>query len=222
MALIERLKAAARADWEAYTRHPFVEQLGAGTLPPAAFRRYLEQDYLFLIQFARAHALAVYKARDLQAMRAQAKLLSGILDTEMSLHVRFCAQWGVSEAEMAARPEALQTVAYTRFVLDEGLRGDLLDLLVTLAPCTVGYAEIAKRLSHLPGALAETNPYRDWIADYAGATYQAVADAARDELDRLAARLMTPARFDDLAALFATASRLEADFWQMGLDAVAL
>jgi thiaminase/transcriptional activator TenA len=137
----------------------------------------------------------------------------------MELHVRFCGQWGVGEAEMVARPEARATVAYTRFVLDEGMRGDVLDLLVTLAPCTVGYAEIARRLSHQPAALAENNPYRDWIADYAGAAYQAVADAARDELDRLAARLLTPARFDDLAGLFATACRLEADFWQMGLDA---
>lgn len=219
MALLERLKAAARPDWEAYTRHNFVEGLAAGTLPAAAFRHYLEQDYLFLIQFARAHALAVYKARDLTAMRAQTRVLAGILETEMGLHVRFCARWGLSEAEMAARPEARATVAYTRFVLDEGMRGDLLDLLVTLAPCTVGYAEIARRLSHLPGALAESNPYRDWIADYAGDAYQAVAEAARDELDRLAAHLMTPSRFDDLAALFAAACRLEADFWQMGLDA---
>lgn len=219
MALIEKLKSAARSDWDAYTRHPFVEQLAAGTLPLAAFRRYLEQDYLFLVQFARAHALAVYKARDLQAMTAQAKVLSALLETEMSLHVRFCARWGVSAADLAALPEARETVAYTRFVLDEGQRGDLLDLLVTLSPCTVGYAEIAKRLSHLPGALADSNPYREWIADYAGDGYQAVASAARDELDRQAARLMTPSRFDDLAALFAAACRLEADFWQMGLDA---
>jgi thiaminase/transcriptional activator TenA len=219
MALIEKLKAAVRPDWDAYTRHPFVEQLAAGTLPLAAFRLYLEQDYLFLIQFARAHALAVYKARDLTAMRAQARVISGILDTEMSVHVRFSAKWGVSEAEMAAAAEARETVAYTRFVLDEGMRGDLLDLLVTLAPCTVGYAEIAKRLSHIPGAMAESNPYRDWISDYAGDGYQAVASAARDELDRLAGKLMTPSRFDDLAGLFAAACRLETDFWQMGLDA---
>ena len=36
---------------------------------------------------------------------------------------------------MAAEPEALETVAYTRFVLDRGLAGDRLDLEVALAPC---------------------------------------------------------------------------------------
>ena len=44
-----------------------MRQLESGTLPQAAFRTYLVQDYLFLIQFARAYALAVYKGRNLAA-----------------------------------------------------------------------------------------------------------------------------------------------------------
>lgn len=59
----------------------------------------------------------------------------------------------------------------------------------------------------------------EWIGEYASDAYQEVAAAAIAQLDRLAARAMTEARFAELAAIFATASRLEADFWQMGLDA---
>jgi hypothetical protein len=33
-----------------------------GSLAEAAFRHYLVQDYLFLIEFARAYALSVYKS----------------------------------------------------------------------------------------------------------------------------------------------------------------
>ena len=60
--LFDRLKESCAKDWQKYTEHEFVRQLGAGTLPEAAFRHYLIQDYLFLIQFARAYALAVYKS----------------------------------------------------------------------------------------------------------------------------------------------------------------
>lgn len=222
MALFEKLKSAARADWSAYTQHPFVEAAATGTLPEAAFRRYLTQDYLFLMQFARAHALAVVKSRDLQDMRAHARTLHAILDTEMDLHVRFSARWGLTADDLVAEPEARETIAYTRFVMDEGLRGDILDLSVALAPCIIGYAEIARRLAQIPGALDEANPYRDWIAEYAGDAYAQVASSARDDLDRLATRLMTPARFADLTRIFAAACRLEADFWQMGLDAGGL
>lgn len=65
MDIFDRLKAAAVADWQRYVGHDFVRQIGAGTLPQAAFRTYLVQDYLFLIQFARVYALATYKSRTL-------------------------------------------------------------------------------------------------------------------------------------------------------------
>jgi thiaminase/transcriptional activator TenA len=216
MDIFDRLKAARAADWASYVDHDFVQQLGAGTLPEAAFRTYLVQDYLFLIQFARAYALATYKSRVLDDMRAAHAGLAAILD-EMELHVRLCARWGLSPAEIEAAPEHQATVAYTRFVLDCGAAGDLLDLHVALAPCVIGYAEIGRNLAPKGiGALGD-HPYRDWIGEYAGEIYQDIAIKARRHLDGLAARAMTERRFVELAALFGKASRLEADFWQMGL-----
>ena len=40
-----------------------------GWLSEGAFRHYLVQDYLFLIEFARAYALSVYKSPKLADMR---------------------------------------------------------------------------------------------------------------------------------------------------------
>ncbi len=217
MDVFERLRAAASAEWRGYVEHPFVKMLGAGTLPEPAFRAYLVQDYLFLIQFARAYALATYKSRCLADMRAAKAGLDAILDVELGLHVRLCGRWGLTPAALEAAGEHRATVAYTRFVLDCGAAGDLLDLNVALSPCVIGYAEIGRALAP-SGAVAADHPYRDWIAEYAGAPYQAVAAAARAHLDRLAARAMTEQRFAELAALFAEASRLEADFWQMALE----
>ena len=47
--LYGRLRQLAAADWQRYVAHPFVQQLADGTLAENAFRRYLTQDYLFLI-----------------------------------------------------------------------------------------------------------------------------------------------------------------------------
>jgi thiaminase/transcriptional activator TenA len=217
MDIFDRLKAAASAEWASYVEHDFVARMGAGTLPQAAFRSYLVQDYLFLIQFARAYALAIYKGRTLADMRAAQLGLSAILDVEMDLHVRLCGRWGLSPAEIEAAPEHAATIAYTRFVLDCGASGDLLDLHVALAPCVIGYAEIGRSLALAAGAALKDHPYCDWIGEYAGEAYQEVAAAARRHLDDLAARAMTEQRFTELAGLFAKASRLEADFWQMAL-----
>ena len=56
--LFGRLRRDAGPVWSSYVAHDFVRSLGSGTLPQAAFRHLLIQDYLFLIRFARAHAPA--------------------------------------------------------------------------------------------------------------------------------------------------------------------
>lgn len=216
-ALFDRLKADASETWRDYAEHAFVRGLGDGSLPRQSFRHYLVQDYLFLIQFGRAYALAAYKAPDLAGLRHATSAQNAILD-ETRLHVRLAGEWGASESDLANATEARATVAYTRFVLDAGMRGDLLDLMTALSPCVVGYAEIGAALAKSPSGLTEGNPYRGWIAEYAGDAYQEVAAAARDELDRLALHGLTESRYPRLLALFSQATRLEADFWQMGLD----
>lgn len=217
-ALFPRLVAAAGEAWPAYTRHPFVLQLASGELPEACFRRYLVQDYLFLIHFARAWGLAVYKSDRLEEMRRAQHLVAATLDVEIGLHIEYCRGWGLSEAAMAAEPEAQATIAYTRFVLDRGLAGDRLDLEVALAPCIVGYAVIAAERMADPATRLAGNGYREWLEMYSGPDYQELAREAEAALDEQFARRGGEGRLPALAGAFATAARLEADFWQMGFE----
>ena len=76
MSFFERLKTGASAEWQAYTEHPFTNGLADGSLAEAAFRHCLVQDYLFLTEFAHAHALSVYKSPKLADMREAAAGLS--------------------------------------------------------------------------------------------------------------------------------------------------
>lgn len=216
--LSRNLREAAAVRWEAYCWHPFVQGLADGTLPLPAFQRYLVQDWLFLIQFARAKALATFKAESLAALRSKASSLNALL-SEMQMHLSYCAEWGLSEADVLAETEAAETVAYTRWVLDRGFAGDILDLEVALAPCTIGYGEIALRINGHPGRVRDGNPYNTWIETYASPGYQALASGAAGRLDALGLTHGGEARFASLSATFAEAARLEADFWQMGLNA---
>ncbi len=217
--LFRRLRSECASDWEAYTWHPFVRGISDGTLPLAAFRRYLIQDYLFLIHFARAKALAVFKAESIQAMREKTEGIAAIL-AETTMHLRYCEEWGISQAEVLATPEAAETVSYTRYVIDRGLAGDILDLEVALAPCTVGYAEVALRIENDPNRRRQGNPYETWISTYAAPGYQALAKSAAARIDALGVSHGGEARFPMLSAIFSEAARLEARFWQQGLDAM--
>ncbi|WP_299820435.1 TenA family protein [uncultured Jannaschia sp.] len=213
-------RAAAGEAWQDYTRHAFVEGLRDGTLPREGFLRYLVQDYVFLVHFSRAWALAVTKAETLDEMRACAATVHALLDEEMRLHVGTCAAEGIPEAELFAAREAPQNLAYTRYVLDAGHSGDFLDLMAALAPCVLGYGEIGARL----GAKAGPTPYADWIATYAGAEYQRTCREVGALIDAAVARRLGEAperspRWPRLCARFETATRLEVDFWGLGLSA---
>lgn len=215
-----RLRQQAGADWQHYVAHPFLRQLADGTLPEPAFRRYLTQDYLFLIHFARSYALLVSKLRTLAEMRAAAASMYAILD-ELPLHVGYCREWGLDEATMAAETEAAETVNYTRYVLDIGHSGDALDLLAALMPCVAGYAEIGLGLLHDPTTRLTANPYASWIRNYGDEGYLNGVTNAIGLLETLWRQRGSEARFAELSAIFTTATRLEANFWQMGLNAIA-
>lgn len=213
----EDLRKACRTEWRDYIEHSFVKQLGDASLAPEAFQHYLKQDYLFLIQFARAFALAAYKSPTLLDLPQAKEGLQAIVDVELDLHISYCKEWGISEAELANLPEARATLAYTRYVLDTGNRGDLLDLHVALSPCMVGYGEIANWLNKRAETIrGDKNPYDAWIAMYESDEFQQAMHAEIQWLDERLADV-SPARFEQLTRIFSDATRLEIDFWEMGL-----
>ncbi|MDG6895957.1 thiaminase II [Volucribacter amazonae] len=198
--------------WQDYINHPFVQQLRQGTLPLANFRYYLQQDYLFLLQFTRTWGLAVYKSDNLADMRAAQQGINAMLDQEIQLHIQYCQQYGVTEQQLQQLEEHPACIAYTRYVLDCGLTGTLTELHTALAPCILGYAEIGKQAATQSPA---NNPYQSWIDMYASQDYQTAAQQAENTLNRLLAQ---PHQQNKIQQIFNTAVRMEIAFWQMGLE----
>ena len=60
--------------WQKFVYHPFVLAMGSGKLPLESFKNYLIQDYLYLVHFARANALASYKANSIEDVAAVSPL----------------------------------------------------------------------------------------------------------------------------------------------------
>lgn len=212
------MRDQASEAWRDYTRHAFVEGMKDGTLPNDAFLHYLRQDYVFLIHFSRAWALAVVKSETHDEMLTAVGTVNALVAEEMQLHIGICEAAGISQDDLFATAERAENLAYTRFVLEAGYSGDLLDLLVALAPCVMGYGEIGTRLK----AEATSDTYADWINTYAGEDYQGSCQAVGTLLDaaltrRLGADFANIPRWDRLCQTFRTATELEVQFWQMGL-----
>lgn len=135
------------------------------------------------------------------------------------MHVAYCVSWGIDVTTLSSMREARANLAYTRFTLDCGMTGDLLDLQVALAPCLLGYGEIGIRLASSSQTNRES-PYWKWIENYACDSYQEACRSGERLIDRLADEYgvwHAPIRIKKLSDIFRMATKLEIGFWDMGL-----
>ncbi|RCH78188.1 hypothetical protein CU098_002093, partial [Rhizopus stolonifer] len=204
--------------WSDFIDHPFVRGIADGTLPTESFTYYLKQDYLYLQHYARAAALAAYKSDTMNTVGANASIVLHITK-ESQLHLEYCARWGITKEDVLSTPESVFNSAYSRYVLDKGQSGDLLDLKISMAPCLLGYGEIGLKLFNDPATKKDGNPYWDWICQYAADDFQEAVHVGMQELEVLAETYVSTseARFRDVCKTFEQATRLEVMFWEMGL-----
>ncbi|GAA5847225.1 hypothetical protein JCM9279_006145 [Rhodotorula babjevae] len=210
--------------WTRYVNHEFPNSLAAGTAKLEAFLHFLQQDFHFLKQYARANALAAFKTEDMALMQGSTHIVNDVLK-ETEMHVKYCETYGISREQLQAIPESVTNIAYTRYVLDVSSKGDLLDARVVTAPCLIGYGHVGARLvSSSPGVVVDSNPdsnpYFGWITEYSGQWYQGCVKTGIDLLEQtLAESPVSAQRLDELARIFVKATELEIAFWDAAVVA---
>ncbi len=156
--------------------------------------------------------MGVTRAPELATMAYFAQLCADTLNTEMALHRSYCAEFGITAAELEAVAPAQTTVGYTGHLLQVALRGGVPDIIAAVLPCQWGYAEIAR---HLRARGMPPEPrYAKWIEMYASAEFEDYGRWLRAQLETLAPHL-SPAHRERLKAIFHTSSRWEYLFWEM-------
>ncbi|GGA15082.1 aminopyrimidine aminohydrolase [Paenibacillus marchantiophytorum] len=199
--------------WRQTQLHPFVQELGQGTLDREKFRFYMIQDYLYLIDYAKLFALGAVKATDLKTMGEFGALLHSILHEEMGLHRSYAAQFGITEEELEKAEPSPITLAYSHYMLHAAQNGSLAELTAALLPCMWSYWEIGVMLKEIPGA-ADHPDYGEWVRMYSSEEFGELAQWCIRLMDRLAEGKSG----DDLARLetiFLNTTRYETMFWEM-------
>ena len=218
--------------WHRYINHPFTNALGHGTLPVEVFKNYLVQDYLYLTHFARTYSLAGHKSENMRDVVRSAEIVLHI-QKEMQLHLEYCAEFGLTQADIENTPESTAGTAYSRYVLDVGMSGDVLGLYVALAPCLIGYGVVAERLVNTPeyAATAKAKPkgeweegegqrkgnrYWKWVENYMADDYKEAVVKGRavieDEIIRQGG--IGRGRAEELVEVFRRATEMEVGFWE--------
>ena len=111
----------------------------------------------------------------------------------------------------------------SRYVLDIGQSQDWLALQVALAPCLIGYGDIAKRLHADPKTKREGNIYWKWIENYVADDYREAVSVGSgkwtcghvmpvysqtEALLEKNAVLQSPSRIEELVKIFIHATKV--------------
>ncbi|MEM4781423.1 MAG: thiaminase II [Halalkalicoccus sp.] len=210
MSFVAALEPEAEPIWDAIHEHPMVRGIGDGTLDEEPFRRWVRQDYYYLIEYNRVFALGAARAPDLARIERFADLLSETVSTEMDLHRSYAANFGISEADLEATEPSPTTRGYTDFLVRTAATGSFGELVAALLPCMWGFAETGKRLAR--EGLPDHEGYAEWIETYSSEEFVELADWCAELLDEVAA-----GAGDDRKAryreAFLTSARYEYLFW---------
>ena len=184
---------------EACVAHPFVQGIASGELARERFVFYVEQDAWFLTAFARAYALALAKAPDLETMARLRPQLDGVF-SELELHRGYARQWG---ADLDPQP-AGATLAYTDFLLRVAWSEPVGHTVAAMVPCMRLYAHLGQALTPIA---SPDSPYREWVDTYADPAFEELATGVESLLDGL------DGDPDTLADHYRTAMRRELEFF---------
>ena len=109
----QRMRKAADLVWEEGYQQPFIRELGEGTLQRERFAFYLLQDFRYVNDYARVHALGLAKATDPEIMAFMLKVQNGALQVETEVHRSYLASYGITEEQMNNVRQSAFARAYT-------------------------------------------------------------------------------------------------------------
>ena len=168
--LIERGKPGVQEQ----LAHPTVAAIARGDIDPAVFRAWVEQDYLFLLDYVRVFSRLAWRAPD-EHLGDLVDLAYATWHDELTLHRGLAGEVG---ADLGGATKGPACAAYTSFLLESASeygRG-----LAALFPCMWGYSTLGLTLAKDPPA----DPLcARWIATYADPGFAALSERCAQMLD---------------------------------------
>jgi thiaminase/transcriptional activator TenA len=185
--------------------HPFNQELAAGALSRARFQFYLQQDALYLTDFARALGLIAARSEGSEQVVSFLNFAIGAIVAERSLHESYFRLYEI-QPETTYAPACF---TYTRSLLASAALDPYEVAIAAVLPCFWIYREVGSAIYR---TAQPDNPYQQWIDTYAGEEFAQVVQQALDITDSIAQHTTETMR-GKMTAAFVTSSRLEWLFW---------
>ena len=213
MAFIKQTIDETMDVWEKCYKSQFVQELAKGTLPLEKFKFYIIQDSIYLKQYARVYAMAMYRSTTLKDIQVFYNILSFVSDSESAVRLNYLKKFDITDDDIEFMSATETNKNYTDYMLQVAETSEIPEILMAVLPCMIGYCyvftEIVKNYADI-----KKSPYWELIEDYANDEYiqscEFWAHYADSKCERLPAE-----RKEKLKQIFRQASLHELYFWEM-------
>lgn len=210
----EELRAANRENWEAATKHRFVDEIFRGAVPDEVMRRYLVQDYQFVDRFVALIGTAIATADRFEARVRFSQFVAMITSDENTYFQRAFDKLGVADVERQAPELSPATRAFQDLMGEAAREGSYVGALAVLCVAEWLYLDWADR----PAApLPEDFVHVEWITLHSNDGFRGFVTWLRGELDRAGAGADEQSR-RRAAELFRRAVACERNFFDHVYD----
>lgn len=213
MSFMEEVIAGSKPLWDAAANSDFIEQMGKGTLDKAKFLDYMVQDSLYLRDYARAYAIAMFKSHTLQEIQVFYSVLGFVNEHENATRLRYLSDAGLTDADVENIPKKPACAAYTGFLIKTAQEEEIPEILMAVMPCMLGYYDVFERLvQRYPQVL--DSYFGPLVRDYTAPGYGESCKIWTDYCEK-ACKDLDAARKEKLKEIFKEASAHELYFWEM-------
>jgi thiaminase/transcriptional activator TenA len=211
----EWLRESTRDHWERMLGHRFVVECTDGTIDPAVYRTYLQQEFAFVETAAVSLGHAVTDAPSLDEISRFAHAMYDLVTDQQEYFSNAFDELGVEACR------TLDPLPETRHLSDIVYRGatasGYAESLAPMAAAEWLYATWCRRAASGGGSDPESL-VAEWISLHSDPEFQDHAAWLCDELDRVGPTL-SPERQRDVAYLFGRTVELEVAFHTAPYDA---
>jgi thiaminase/transcriptional activator TenA len=211
MGLSDELRDSVISVWEQVVTHPFVLELGEGTLSQDAFTTYFDQDYLFLKDWEILLSLATAKSPNFAAARQIVEFLHLGLGGEEGLFQQAFRERGLSAQDVADLEYLPTTLNYSGYLRRRAYEGNFLQVIATLLAVEWPYLDWAQRLD-AAGKHPDNGYYQIWIDIHTSQGMSCFVNWMRQVVD---AAEVTARERSELQTIFRDVLRYELFFFDM-------
>ncbi|MBU3144859.1 thiaminase II [Clostridium sp. CF012] len=198
--------------WNSYLEHPFIKEIGEGTLDKEKFKKYLIQDYLYLKEYSKVFCVGLVKAKTMEEMKFYYNSIRGTMEDEAAVHIKYLEGFGLTAKETEKCEYDLITSSYTSYMQGVALTGDLKEIALVTMPCTWSYSYIGKYIKKTYENKLEENFFKPWIEEYASDGFEKFTNDWIDYINDLCKDINEEEKIK-LLAIFMKSCMYELKFW---------